>query len=358
MVRAALVQFSGHESKEINVRKAEDLARQAAGSGARIICFPELATTIYFCFGRDRKWFETAEPIPGPSVERLARVARETGTVIVYPLYERDGDTLYNTATVLGPDGNLIGKYRKMSVPQILRTVKAGETPADERFFFAPGNLGFPVFDTPFGVTLGVLICYDRHFPEAARTLGLKGAHLMLVPTATYRDWIREVWEVELRAHAIANMFYVGGVNKVGPDVGCHRVVCRRPRSPVPLLRRCHSDLAHAARRQGGVEDRGPGERGAGCSHHHRRADSSRHRHLGRLPGRVRAIRLRARGRAGLTSDTRIPFLHQLGLNKGGECSRPGSTSWRRTASTKPSRQRPKAVRKHASSPAARAFCP
>jgi beta-ureidopropionase len=138
----------------------------------------------------------------------------------VYPLYENDNGTLYNTATVLGPDGNMIGKYRKMSVPQILRTVKPGETPADERFFFAPGNLGFPVFDTPFGVKIGILICYDRHFPEAARILGLKGAHLMLVPTATYREWIREVWEIELRGHAIANMFYVGGVNKVGKDVG------------------------------------------------------------------------------------------------------------------------------------------
>lgn len=140
--------------------------------------------------------------------------------VIVYPLYENDNGTLYNTAAVLGPDGNLIGKYRKMSIPQILRTVKPGETPADERFFFAPGNLGFPVFDTPFGVKIAILICYDRHFPEAARILGLKGAHLLLVPTATYREWIREVWEIELRGHAIANMFYVGGVNKVGKDVG------------------------------------------------------------------------------------------------------------------------------------------
>src|SRR2546422_4532257 len=210
MVRAALVQFSGHQSKEINIQKAEDLARQAAGNGARIICLPELSTTIYFCFDRDKKWFETAEPIPGPAVNRLAKVAKETGTVIVYPLYENDNGTLYNTAAVLGPDGNLIGRYRKMSIPQILRTVKPGETPGDERFFFAPGNLGFPVFDTPFGVKIGILICYDRHFPEAARILGLKGAHLLLVPTATYREWIREVWEIELRGHAIANMFYVG----------------------------------------------------------------------------------------------------------------------------------------------------
>ena len=103
MVRVALAQFSGHESKEINIQKAENLARQAAGNGARIICFPELCTTIYFCFDRDTKWFETAEPIPGPAVDRLAKVARETGTVIVYPLYENDNGTLYNTAAVLGP---------------------------------------------------------------------------------------------------------------------------------------------------------------------------------------------------------------------------------------------------------------
>lgn len=220
MVRVALAQFSGNESKEINIQKAEGLARQAAGNGARIICFPEVCTTLYFCFERDPRWFATAEPVPGPAVDRLARVARETGTVIVYPLYENDHGTLYNTAVVLGPDGGILGRYRKMSIPQILRTVRPGETPADERFYFAPGNLGFPVFDTPFGVRLGILICYDRHFPEAARILGLKGAHLVLVPTATYRDWIREVWEIELRAHAIANMYYVGGVNKVGKDVG------------------------------------------------------------------------------------------------------------------------------------------
>ena len=219
-VRVALAQFSGHIDKNINVEKAENLARQAAGNGAQVVCFPELCSTIYFCFDRDKKWFETAEPVPGPAVDRLRKVARETGTVIVYPLYENDHGVLYNTAVVIGPDGGLIGKYRKMSIPQILRTVTSGETPGDERFFFQPGDLGFPVFDTPFGLKIGILICYDRHFPEAARVLGMKGAHLLLVPTATYRDWIRDVWEIELRAHAIANMFYVGGVNKVGKDVG------------------------------------------------------------------------------------------------------------------------------------------
>ena len=143
-VRVALAQFSGHIDKNINVEKAENLARQAAGNGAQVVCFPELCTTIYFCFDRDKKWFETAEPVPGPAVDRLRKVARETGTVIVYPLYENDRGVLYNTAVVIGPDGGLIGKYRKMSIPQILRTVKSGETPGDERFFFQRATSGSP----------------------------------------------------------------------------------------------------------------------------------------------------------------------------------------------------------------------
>jgi beta-ureidopropionase len=220
MVKLALAQFSGHRDKELNVRTAERMARNAASRGANIICFPELCTTIYFCYENNPEYFSWAEPVPGPSVDRMRRVARETGTVIVYPLYENDRGDLYNCAAVIGPNGELLGKYRKSSIPQILRTVSGGETPADERFYFREGNLGFPVFPTPFGVTLGILICYDRHFPEAARVLGLQGAHLLLVPTATYRPWIREAWELELRAHAIANNFYVGGVNKVGEDAG------------------------------------------------------------------------------------------------------------------------------------------
>ncbi|HEV2283454.1 MAG TPA: nitrilase-related carbon-nitrogen hydrolase [bacterium] len=220
MVKLALAQFSGNRDKELNVQAAERMTREAAAHGARIVCFPELCTTIYFCYENNPEHFKWAEPVPGPSVDRMRRVAKETGTVIVYPLYENDHGELYNCAAVVGPDGDLLGKYRKSSIPQILRTVAGGETPADERFYFREGNLGFPVFKTPFGVTLGILICYDRHFPEAARVLGLQGAHLLLVPTATYRPWIRDVWELELRAHAISNIFYVGGVNKVGEDTG------------------------------------------------------------------------------------------------------------------------------------------
>ncbi len=220
MVKVAVAQFSGSVDREANVDKAVALARQAAREGARIISFPELASSIYFCFDRDPKWFECAEPIDGPSMTRMREVARETGMVIVYPFYELDGDRRYNTAAVIGPDGELIGKYRKNSIPAILQTRTSGETPADEKFYFTPSQLGFPVFETPFGVNVGILICYDRHFPEAARVLGLKGADVVFVPTATYRPWIRETWEIELRAHAIANNYYVGGVNKVGPDEG------------------------------------------------------------------------------------------------------------------------------------------
>ena len=220
VVKAALAQFSGNIDRQVNVDKAAALARQAADAGAKIVTFPELATSIYFCFGRDPNFFACAEPINGASIEQMRGVARETGTVIVFPFYELDDGVRYNTAAVIGPDGELIGKYRKNSIPAMLRTQTLGETPADEKFYFAPSQLGFPVFETPFGVKLGILICYDRHFPEAARVLGLKGADLVVVPTATYRPWIREVWEIELRAHAIANNYYVGGVNKVGPDVG------------------------------------------------------------------------------------------------------------------------------------------
>jgi N-carbamoylputrescine amidase len=220
VVKVAVAQFSGNVDRQANVDKAEALARRAAGEGARVVCFPELASSIYFCYERNPAFFGLAEPVDGPSVTQMRRVARQTGTVIVYPFYELDAGRRFNTAAVIGPDGELIGQYRKNSIPAILRTRTAGETPGDEKFFFEPGDLGFPVFETPFGLRLGILICYDRHFPEAARVLGLRGADIVFVPTATYRPWIREVWEVELRGHAIANTYYVGGVNKVGPDAG------------------------------------------------------------------------------------------------------------------------------------------
>jgi beta-ureidopropionase len=219
MVKVALAQFRGSRDREANIAKAEDMIGQAAANGAQVIAFPELCNTMYFCFERNSDYFEWAEPVPGPSVERIAAAATAAKTVVVFPLFEVDDGHFYNSAAVLGPDGELIGKYRKMSIPRMPRTVRPGDTASDEQFYFERGNLGFPVFDTPFGIRLGLLICYDRHFPEAARTLALNGAHVVLVPTATSRDWTREVWEAELRGHAIANNYYVGGINKVGPDI-------------------------------------------------------------------------------------------------------------------------------------------
>ncbi|HVQ77938.1 MAG TPA: nitrilase-related carbon-nitrogen hydrolase [Candidatus Binatia bacterium] len=218
MPRIAGVQFSGHVDRAVNVDKAIRLVRQAAARGARIICLPELFSTMYFCVERRREYFEWAEPIPGPTVERMAEVARDTGTVIICPIFERTPDgAFYNAAAVIGPDGRVLGTYRKASIPFMDRA-RSAEPRGDEKFFFAPGDLGFPTFDTPFA-RIGILICYDRHFPEAARVLGLGGAQIVFVPTNTTR-MARYLWDVELRAHAIANVYYVCGVNKVGVDVG------------------------------------------------------------------------------------------------------------------------------------------
>lgn len=216
MTKAALVQFNSHQDREVNLSKIETWIRTAAGNDAQIVCFPELATTMYFCSKAEPRYREWAEPVDGPSVMRVAAVARETGTVVVLPIYENDGGRLFNSAVVIGPDGNLIGTYRKNSIPKVERNVDKIDPTSNEAYFFEPGDLGFPVFDTPFGIKVGILICYDRHFPEAARVLGLGGADLLLVPSATCREWIREAWEVELRAHALANSYFVGGINKVG----------------------------------------------------------------------------------------------------------------------------------------------
>ena len=151
----------------------------------------------------------------------MGALARELGIVLIAPVFERAPDGRYfNTAAVLGPDGRMVGKYRKSSIP-FMDAAQSSEPRGNEKFYFSPGDLGFPTFDTPFA-RIGILICYDRHFPEAARVLGLGGAEILFVPTATTR-MTRYLWDVELRAHAIANVFYVCGVNKVGVDVGGSR---------------------------------------------------------------------------------------------------------------------------------------
>ena len=218
MVRIAGAQFVGSADKETNIRTAIRMVREAAGRGARIICLPELFSTMYFCVETRREYFDWAEPIPGPTIDRVSAVARETGTVVIAPIFERASDGRYfNAAAVLGPDGDVIGEYRKSSIP-LMDTARSAEPRGIEKFYFTPGDLGFPTFATPFA-RIGILICYDRHFPEAARVLGLGGAEIVFVPTATSR-MTRYLWDLELRAHAVTNIYYVCGVNKVGVDVG------------------------------------------------------------------------------------------------------------------------------------------
>ena len=219
MLRIAGIQFGGHVDKEVNLATAERLVREAAARGAQIVCPPELCSTIYFCVEERREYFDWAETIPGPTTDRMAKLARDTGIVLICPIFERTEDGhFYNSAAVLGPDGEIIGKYRKSSIPFMDRA-RSAEPRGNEKFYFRPGDLGFPTFPTPFGVRIGILICYDRHFPEAARILGLGGAEIVFVPTVT-SGMTRYLWDLELRAHAATNIYYVCGVNKVGVDVG------------------------------------------------------------------------------------------------------------------------------------------
>ena len=215
-MRASLIQMSTEYDKEKNVLKAERLVREAADDGAQIICLQELFHTIYFPYELEPRHLDLAEPLNGPTMDSMCELARETGTVLIAPIYEKALDgLLYNTAPVIGPDGEVIGIYRKSHIP----IVKVETLIGVEKYYFTPGDTGFVTFPTPFGVTLGILICYDRHFPEAARMLALNGAQMIFVPTAT-TGMSRYLWELELQAHAVDNVYYVGGVNRVGIDQG------------------------------------------------------------------------------------------------------------------------------------------
>lgn len=220
MPRIGLGQFTATSDRDHNLREIENLVAKAGDEKVEILCLHELATTVYFCYENNPAFRKLAEPDDGPSVTRVRAAARKQGVAVVFPFYERIADgRLYNSAVVIGKEGEVIGKYRKMSIPSIKRTVDPNETPGDEQYYFTRGDLGFPVFDVA-GLKVGILICYDRHFVEAARVLGLKGADIVFVPTATYRTWIRRVWEAELIGHAIANGYYVAGVNRVGIEPG------------------------------------------------------------------------------------------------------------------------------------------
>ena len=213
VVRGALLQASWTGDKESMIQVHEQAARDAAAQGAQVLCFQELFYGPYFCQVQDIKHYSYTEKIPdGPTTKLMQELAKKHGMVLIVPMYEED-DTAsgiyYNTAAVIDADGQYLGKYRKTHIPHVKGFW--------EKFYFRPGNTGYPVFDTAVG-KVGVYICYDRHFPEGARALGLNGAELVFIPSATSRGLSEYLWRVEQVSHALANGYYVGTINRVGVE--------------------------------------------------------------------------------------------------------------------------------------------
>lgn len=209
-IRAAITQTTWTGDKESMIAKHEQFARDAAADGAQIICFQELFYGPYFGIIEDAKYYDYAEPADGPSVQRFAKLAKELKLVIVLPIYEEDmPGVYYNTAVVVDADGTILGKYRKHHIPNLDRFW--------EKFYFRPGNLGYPVFDTAVG-KVGVYICYDRHFPEGWRELGLNGAQLVFNPSATKPGLSNRLWELEQPAAAAANQYFIAANNRIGTE--------------------------------------------------------------------------------------------------------------------------------------------
>jgi len=210
IVRAALVQAEWTGDKESMIASHEQYARDAAAQGAQVICFQELFYGPYFCQVQDASFYEYAEAVPGPTTQRFQSLAAELGIVMVLPVYEREQPGfLYNTAAVLDADGGYLGKFRKQHIPHVKGFW--------EKFYFRPGNGGYPVFDTAVG-RIGVYICYDRHFPEGWRALGLNGAQIVFNPSATSRSLSEYLWEIEQPAAAVANEYFIGAINRVGTE--------------------------------------------------------------------------------------------------------------------------------------------
>jgi len=183
---------------------------EAGEKGVQILCLQEIFNGPYFCPGQDKRWYDAAEPVPGPTTERLAEYAKKYDMVIVVPVYEKAmRGVYYNTAAVIDADGTYLGKYRKQHIPQT--------SGFWEKFFFQPGNGGYPVFDTKYA-KVGVYICYDRHFPEGWRALGLNGADIVFNPSATVAGLSQYLWKLEQPAAAVANTYYVGAINRVGTE--------------------------------------------------------------------------------------------------------------------------------------------
>lgn len=198
--------------KQAMLDKHLQFTRQAADKGVQILCFQEIFNGPYFCAEQNTCWYDSAEEIPnGPTVSKLKDVAQQYNMVLVVPIYEKEQTGVYyNAAAVIDADGTYLGKYRKSHIPQV--------SPGFwEKFYFRPGNLGYPVFNTRYA-KIGVYICYDRHFPEGARALGLNGAEIVFNPSATVAGLSEYLWRLEQPAHACANGYFVGAINRVGVE--------------------------------------------------------------------------------------------------------------------------------------------
>ena len=198
------------EIKEAMFQKHISFIEEAGKKGVQILCLQEIFNTPYFCPGQDSKWYASAEAVPGKTTDRIAEYAKKYNMVIIVPVYEKEqSGVLYNTAAVIDADGTYLGKYRKNHIPHT-----GGFW---EKFFFKPGNLGYPVFQTKYA-KVGVYICYDRHFPDGARCLGLNGAEIVYNPSATTVGQSQYLWKLEQPAHAVANGYFMGCINRVGTE--------------------------------------------------------------------------------------------------------------------------------------------
>jgi beta-ureidopropionase len=199
--------------KKSMIDKHVGFVEQAAKKGVQAICFQELFYGPYFAAEQDPKWYGLTEKVPGgPTLKLMGQLAKKHKMAMVVPIYEEEmTGVFYNTAAVFDADGSFLGKYRKTHIPHCLPGFW-------EKFYFTPGNLGFPVFRLKGGVTIGVYICYDRHFPEGARALGLAGAEIVFIPSATTAGHSEYLWKLEQPAHAVANGYFVGTINRVGRE--------------------------------------------------------------------------------------------------------------------------------------------
>ena len=221
VVRCGLIQAACERSpekysltkiKQHMLDKHDRLLKQAGKQGVQMLCFQELFYGPYFCAEQDNRWHPLAERVPeGPTIQWAQKWAKKNRQVLVVPVYEVEMPGLfYNTAAVIDADGSYLGKYRKHHIPHT-------HPGFWEKFYFTPGNTGYPVFETRYG-RVGVYICYDRHFPEGARALGLNGAEIVFNPSATVAGLSEYLWQLEQPAHAVANMYFVGAINRVGRE--------------------------------------------------------------------------------------------------------------------------------------------